>query len=355
MGLAAVGAGAALWLGGGSAIGAVLAGTATLATTLTAVATVGAVIGAVGAITHDKTLSTIGMVAGAIGGIGALAANAGLLGASATTESLFGANASAVDGDLAMAGETSRAITGTGADFLPNVTDPNVLGSGSTIDALGNENIFQAMGGDVASSLDPASGGLINGAIPKSVSLVGDNVSDWNNSLVGGTGGGVIPSGQADAAKAGDGDMAMGGTTVQPTSLPGAATSPEDIARLVKIPGSKMTGADGVSYVSDGMKWTKDAGFLGGLMSSPMAQYGMIQAGGALIGGMFDPLKPAQVGALDAQSAANRAAANLTTQQVNNMKGQLPVATRSQPVSAAGVTGAPAGLINNRPPMGAAA
>jgi hypothetical protein len=61
---------------------------------------------------------------------------------------------------------------------------------------------------------------------------------------------------------------------------------------------------------------------------------------------MFDPLKPAQVAALDAQAAANRAATTLSLKQQANIAAPIPVASRLRPPE---VTGTPAssGLINS--------
>jgi hypothetical protein len=73
----------------------------------------------------------------------------------------------------------------------------------------------------------------------------------------------------------------------------------------------------------------------------------LIKAGGSFVEGLFNPVTPAQVAALDAQAAQNRAATTLSLTQQANMKAPIPVASR-KPVSAAGITGAPAslGLIN---------
>lgn len=349
--VAIVGAGAAWLLGGGAAIGGVIAGTATLATTLTAVATVGATLGAIGAVTHDKTLGTIGMVMGAVGGVGALAANAGLFGEEATTASLFGSDPVPVDvtaPDIAadVAGNNDLSSLAT----LPGLPTDATTAAADAVDATGNfaaspvsalDTATQAASGDVQS--------LINGssASPQIKSVVGQNVDDATNQLVKSTGGGTLPSGSPtdkasiDAAGSGTSPSAASATT--PAAPMTVGPMPD-----VKIPGQTYQGADGVTYVSDGTKWTAQTGFFGSLMKSPMAQYGVIQAAGSFLSGAFDPLKPAQVEALNAQAAANKASAAFTAQQTSNMQGALPVATRTA------VTGKPAplsgaGLINNAP------
>lgn len=350
--VAIIGAGAAWALGGGAAIGAVVAGTATLATTLTAVATVGATLGAVGAITGNKTLSTVGMVMGAVGGVGALAANAGLFGEAATTESLFGTTASAtvqapdIAADVANSNDLSSLST---LPDLPGVGAETGVTAGT--DALSQTGEFAANSVLPTQALDTMTqtasgdaGGLINSS-PGGNSLktiVGQNVDDATNQLVPGSGGGTLPSGSptdaASIAKAGSPaePMADGVTAPPPPAVGGSLPD-------VKIPGQTYVGADGNTYVSDGTRWAPQTGFWGGLMKSPMAQYGMIQAGGALISGLFDPLKPAQVDALNAQAAANRAQASITSQQAANMAGPLPVASRTPGAAPT----PPTGLINS--------
>lgn len=356
--VAIAGAAAAWGLGGAAAIGGVLAGTATLATTLTAVATIGATVGAVGAVTGDKTLSTIGLAMGAVGGIGSLAANAGLFGESATTASLFGVDptpaavsapdiAGEVQGisadDLAQWAQTptlpgvETAAAQTGTSSLINQTGDLNLESGLPTSAI--DNATQQAAGN-ADSLINGSGGA-----PGMKTLVGQNVDDATNQLVKGSGGGTIPSGSpTDQASI---NAAGAGTT---PANENAIANPSDLGLPAKgqYVGETTTANDGTSVTWNGQSWAKQAGFFDGLMKSPMAQYGVIQAAGSFLSGAFDPLKPAQVDALNAQAANNRAAAALTTQQTQNMTGALPVASR---VKAPAVTGAPApsGLINNVP------
>lgn len=332
--VAIAGAAAAWALGGGAAIAGVVAGTATLATTLTAVATVGAALGAIGAVTHDKTLSTIGMAMGAVGGIGSLAANAGLLGEAATTESLFGAAdagiaAPDIAADVSATNDLSNLST---LPELPGVG--SVTGATAATDAVGSTGQFAANSllpteaiNDATKTASGDAGGLINspagGGSAGIKTLTSDTVNDATNQLVKGSGGGSLPSGSptdaASIAKAG-------------AAAPDAPVAPQVGGALpdVKIPGQTYTGADGVTYVSDGTKWSAQGNFWSGLMKSPMTQYGLIQAGGSLISGMFDPLKPAQVDALNAQAAANKAAASTAAQQAANMQGPLPTATRIQ-------------------------
>ena len=99
----------------------------------------------------------------------------------------------------------------------------------------------------------------------------------------------------------------------------------------------------------------------------PVAALGALQAGGSLLSGSFSTLTPAQVNALNAQAAANDAAAALTRQQTANLAmpkavassapvtgtAQLvPIAARpaAAPTQTAAVTPTgPAGFINQAP------
>lgn len=342
--IAIVGAAAAWGLGGAAAVGSVLAGTATLATALTAVATVGATLGAIGAVTGDKTLGTIGMVMGAVGGVGSLAANAGLFGESATTASLFGSDpvpmsvtAPDIAGDFASSTDLSSLAT------LPGLPESGVTTAANAVDTAGNfasdavlptqalDASAGAASGDVQSLLNGTSGNT----------LVSQNVDESTNQLLKGSGGGTMPSGSPTDKASINAAGASSPTDAPPAPMTGGP--PPD----VKIPGQTYQGSDGVTYVSDGQKWSAQTGFFGGLMKSPMAQYGIIQAAGSFISGAFDPLKPAQVDALNAQAAANKASAGMTTQQIQNMQGKLPVASR-----VTGMPIPPGGIINNVPVTG---
>ena len=90
---------------------------------------------------------------------------------------------------------------------------------------------------------------------------------------------------------------------------------------------------------------------LGFVQKYPLLAYGAVQAGGSLLSGLTSTLTPAQVGALNAQAAANQAAANQQTLQTQNLQQPRSTATLAP------VTGRPntiitpptAGLINGAP------
>lgn len=325
-----IGAIGAMAMGGATAIGAVIAGTATLAETLTAVAAVGASLGAIGAVTHDKTLTTVGMVMGGIGGVGALAANAGLLGASATTESLFGSSSGAMESVTVtpQAWGADAALTDAGRSALQ--------AAGNSADA----DIINRIG-----ALDTSSIGLPSLPAVESASAAINPIGALPVNSGPAAASGTLPDGGLAATNAGITPGADNGITgmahgVDTGLTPAGQRALQDAAASGAPSTPQTPGVVAVTAPSVG----DEPGFFSNLMNNQYAQYGMIQAGGSLISGMFDPLKPAQVSALDAQSAANRAAATLAQTQQANMAQKIPVASRaglinSKPVASPAVTG----------------
>lgn len=350
MPLVAVGiAGASLALGGASAIGAVVAGTATLATTLTAVATIGAVTSAIGAVTGSKALQTAGLVMGAVGGIGALAANAGLFGEGATTESLFGSADSAtvtapdITPDIGTVDATTPDISASlvgdkGGDFV------NAINS-NTSPATAASQTAQA----AAAAPPPAAAASVTG--PGGGALTaGKDASVFNDGQA------EVPSGQTGLINTGAANPVTSTGTLPPSQVgvpQGAGAVPT--APGVTTPTAAAPSAPGVSAPSitpnvgaisantpnippeEPSTWHNILDFAN---KNPIVAYSAINAAGALISGMFNPVTPAQVNALNAQAAANNATAAQTTQQTANMKQGVPVATR---------TPANTGLINTAP------
>lgn len=126
------------------------------------------------------------------------------------------------------------------------------------------------------------------------------------------TGGFADVKGLGAQAAAGAGDMSQLGGQAAATAASGQ-----------KIPGASIFG-DIAKFVKDN-NYVVAAG---------------LHAGGAFLAGATSSLTPAQVKALEAQAAANQAAANLSTQQAQNMASGIPAARRLA------VTGVPAGMIN---------
>lgn len=327
----------------------VAAGVATavsVTTVLESVAVVGAVMSAVGAVTKNKTLSTIGLVLGVVGGVGALASSA--IGGSAA---LFG-SADAIGSDTATgvvsaAGSdaASGGVAGGTWDAAGAASDAASGAAGAAPDVVGG--LASGLPEATAAATDPA--GSLAGAINPATAV---NPAD---ALPGGTAASATPTDQwtlasestnpADAVAPGtSGTPAAGAGTTSPPALPGQA-------------GPGTTAAPAASDISsgvDGGTWddtpatSSSSNPLSGLLSfankNPVVALGAMQAGGSFLTGLTSTLTPAQVSALNAQAAANNAAAALSTQQTANLAMPKSVA------SSAPVTGAPQALVPGAAP-----
>lgn len=319
------------------AVGAVIAGglaALDVGGALAITAAAGATMSAIGVVTGDKGLTMAGAVLGGIGAVGSLASAAGLVDGSA---SLFGDGATSAGqtADAAASSVTDAALP-AGAMSPNGVADITDSMSGATAGlpsdagAAMPENIPGAVLTDAATpppAVTPPGGP--NDAPPLQDATLTDTGSGLMNNL----------SGQTQTAA----------TPPSPVQVPQAAQT----ATLNNETGTWAPGAGGfpVSGVS-----SSPASYLGGILdfakSNQLVSYGAIQAGGALVSGMFSPLTPANVSALDAQAANNRAAAALTARQTANIQSGVPTVTRTK---APPVTGTPApltgaGLINSFTP-----
>lgn len=184
---------------------AVLAGTATLATTMAFVGAIGAVAGGLGVLTGNKTLTTVGMVLGAVGGVGALAAGAGLIGGAGnlTEEASFAGNQTGMlGGSAGTAGSTVADTAAIGAgnvggaavgNSASEMTDAATAGgtfggtdfSGENVGGAVSQGAAVAPGATApASASDPsaalnssANQGLINGDTAMQGSNIGMNTT----------------------------------------------------------------------------------------------------------------------------------------------------------------------------------
>jgi hypothetical protein len=106
------------------------------------------------------------------------------------------------------------------------------------------------------------------------------------------------------------------------------------------VDASGLPGPDGAGAPAAA---TDNTSLVGSLLDfakkNPVVALGALQAGGSLLSGLTSTLTPAQVTALNAQGAANNAAAALTQQQTANLNMPKSVA------SSAPVTGAPQTLV----------
>ena len=125
----------------------------------------------------------------------------------------------------------------------------------------------------------------------------------------------------------------FGSTAAPVAATPPVATPP--VTGAVDPLAAAVDSANGVTGTV-----TKAGGFLEGVKDfvkpftefakgNQMAAYGMINVGGALIGGMFDTTKDAQKKALEAQAAGNNAQTEILRQQQANMAAPVPTAIQA--------------------------
>lgn len=298
------------WAGASGAVGALIAGTTfTVGMGLEVVAAVGATLGAVGAVTHDKGLMTAGMVLGGIGGIGSLAVSAGIFGEGAGAATLFGASSAetaAFDnpalGASAMAGGTAAA-----ADTTPSIIDsiggvttaaaalPDVSGGASSAGAIGGAGADQLTAPSLTSPTT-----LSTQAAPSPI-----DSTTFGATQTAPPAPGVSIPGAPD-------------TPFAQYPMPGATDAPP-------IPATDTPAVDAPASASPGIltrfgNWIADD-------KTGMAKYGIIQAAGSLAKGLFDPTISPTIDKLKAETAQTQAQTGITNTQGANIKAPLPVAS----------------------------
>lgn len=311
----------------------------------TAIAVVGAVTGAIGAVTGSKELQIAGTVMGVVGGVGGIASSAGLF---AGAGDLFGVGtaASVAESASSSAGALSSVTQAVdenlgaavqGINSVSDMSGPSLsAASGLPIGAVEpgtTQTPLLGIGDTPAPTVaapsvtpDPTAG------ITPATEPVGSSVNNPPQapatSVTGGTGSIINPEGNLSGFGPGQGPQGPAMSAAR-----GVNGAPADPSAWSKI-----------------WDFTKTAG--GGALVS-----GGIQAAASFLSGATSSLTPAQVNALNAQAMANQAAVNLSgsqqailDQQLGNMRDPLPIAARP---SAAAVTGAPQGLINQPPPKAA--
>lgn len=317
----------------GSAVAATVGGIAAIsaATAFSVVAAVGATVGAIGAVTRDKTLSMVGLGLGAVGGIGAIASSAGLFGASSAP--LFGGEAAAAG--IAGGGEgVAGFAAGVGGG---EVAAPATMGAMTVSDASSGVIDFLA--------------GVPEQPIPTDLTTLtttAENATDPATQLLKEAGGGLInPTSDASKALA---QTELDQLTAGGTFSGGTPPTPPMGGDVDPITNTIIAGrADPVTGKIVSMP--EEDGMFGGVFGkigdfakkNPLTTYGVVQAAGSFLSGLTDEKTPAQIAALNAQAASNQAAANLLTQQQQNLAAPKAVAY------SAPVTGAPQPII---PPIG---
>jgi nuclear pore complex protein Nup62 len=318
----------------GAAIAAI-----SLTTAFEITAAVGAAISVVGVITKDKTLSMVGMAIGLVGGIGGLASSAGVFGAEAAAGApLFGAAPAASTATEAAAGGAGSAFGGVASDASQAAT------YGSTAGEFGSGAADVASAGtigDVAQNMTQAMQEVPGADGLTSLSAIGEKVTTAPT--------GLEPAAVADTsgtAAAGSADLPL------PPDVPPGTLDANGIAAVTGKPAAAwqysgqatpgVNAAEGTSTISGGGAFGDILKFVN---DNKTLASGVLTTGGKLLEGTFSTLTPAQVAALNAQAAANNAAADLTNQQRTNLAMPKAVASSTP------VTGTPGPLV---PPSGAA-
>jgi hypothetical protein len=309
-------------------------------TVMESVAVVGAVLSAVGMVTKNKTLSMIGMGLGVIGGVGSLAA--GALGGGAA---LFGTEtAASVGGDTLAVSEVGSAAASGGVEAGTWTADAAASAAADVPDVVGTlageagfSSAAEPFAATEAAMANPTTALAADAAKP--LASTAANAADPAETL-------TLANETVDTVPADATDLIK--PPPQPTANLGAAdpTTGETITSAVDPTTGKVVD------MPDGAK-----GIFGNLVAfagkNPVVALGALQAGGSMLSGLTNTLTPAQVSALNAQAAANDAAASLTKQQTANLAMPKSVA------SSAPVTGTPAplvpGMINRAPVTGVAA
>lgn len=321
------------------------------------IAAVGAVLGVVGQVTHNKALGYAGLALGAVGGIGALASSAGLLGADAADLGA-GAGETVASADAASAGSL-ESVAGSGefaaADSATGLPS-ELSGGAAAAEGSGNAAVDSAMG------LPP---GLDGGA-----SAVGEILPASSDAPPGighatGNDAGTTTQSATDVlndkelARVRGGGLLNGPSGATPTPDLTTTTAPTTPVTSQPLPGpTPGVGGNGAVPDMSAPAWktatTKlgmipaagdegGSGAFSGLLDfankNPVVALGMLQTAGSFLAGATSTLTPAQVKALNSQAAANDAATAQQKQMTTNLQAPKSVA------SSAPVTGAPQTLV----------
>lgn len=317
----------------------------TVATAFEAVAAVGATIAAVGTIARDKTLTMVGGAIGIVGAIGGIASAAGVFGTAADAP-IFGA---------APAASTSSAAADTGATFADSLT-PATTGSAGGVEGGAWDAAAAATAADNASAntIPFVANGLPQGQKDLyTFSSVSDNVTnpadavtqsiDPAAKLAGAQQTSTIDQTtglQTSTATSTDGTVGAAGNATPPrVQIASDASNPSTYGPTSTFDTGNAAGAGAGTADKPGvfdqiLKFAKD---------NKELTSGVLTVGGKMLEGMFSTVDPAKVQALQAQAAANNAAAAMANQQRANLAMPKAVA------SSAPVTGTPNAIIPPRP------
>ena len=254
-------------------------------TVFEAIAAVGAVTSGVGVVTGNEDLQKVGQVMAIGGGLGMAATKLNVLDWNPTVSEVTGITTRAQDAAAAAAAATPAAAAGTTTSTTTGAIAPPDAGTINAVDAAATTTAATTTAATVAPP--PGSAASLNlesGLKPPAV---------------------VAPTGGMFA-----------------TSTP---VAPVTWFSAVK------------DYIAPFTEFAKE---------NQMLTYGALQAGGSVVAGLFDPLKPAQVKKAEAEADLLTSQKTLQDQQNLNLAAAMPRAYRKPKVLPLQAPDKPVGLIN---------
>ena len=280
-------------------------------TVFEAIAAVGAVTSGVGVVTGNEDLQNVGQVMAIGGGLGMAATKIGALDWNPTVSEVTGIPTRAQDAaylsnvrpEAAAASQTNPADTaaaaaGTNTSTVTGAT-PQAI---APPDAVGTINATDTTAGSIATTDAPAAAAPVAAA---PVAAAPGSAASLN-----------LESGLAPSA------------AVAPTSGMFAASTPE-------VPVTWFSAVK--DYIAPFTEFAKE---------NQMLTYGAMQAGGSVVAGLFDPLKPAQIKKAEAEADLLTSQKTSQDKQTANMAAAMPRAYRKPKVLPVQSSNKPVGLIN---------
>lgn len=256
-------------------------------TVFEAIAAVGAVTNGVGVVTGNEDLQKVGQVMAIGGGLGMAATKINALDWNPTVSQVTGIPTRAQDAAASAAGTITSTTTGA---------TPQTIAS-PTAGAINSANPAAA----AAATTTDAAVAAAPVAAPSAGSAASLNLES-----------GLAPPA---AGAAPTGGMFAASTPVAPVTWFSAAKD----------------------YIAPFTEFAKE---------NQMLTYGALQAGGSVVAGLFDPLKPAQIKKAEAEADLLASQKTLQDQQTANMAAAMPVAYRKPKVLPVQSSNKPVGLIN---------
>ena len=263
-------------------------------TVFEAIAAVGAVTSGVGVVTGNEDLQKVGQVMAIGGGLGMAATKLNVLDWNPTVSEVTGITTRAQDAAAAAAAATPAAAAGT--------TTSTTTGAIAPPDAVGTINAADTNVGSIATTDAPVAAAPVAAA---PVAAAPGSAASLN-----------LESGLTPSA------------VVAPTSGMFAASTP--VAPVTWFSAVK-------DYIAPFTEFAKE---------NQMLTYGALQAGGSVVAGLFDPLKPAQVKKAEAEADLLTSQKTLQDQQNLNLAAAMPRAYRKPKVLPLQAPNKPVGLIN---------